>query len=122
MTVGSPYPTARCRRATAQPGSNDVARMDEPRTPGTARSSAMAPPVTSRGPQDRVRPGDDPPASRVVGGQGSLRRLTLLMSACTTTVLRVDRDPLRLRGRRDELRGALELSVSEGFGPGARST
>jgi hypothetical protein len=28
-------------------------------------------------------------ASRVARGQGSLRRLTLLMSACTTTVLRL---------------------------------
>jgi hypothetical protein len=27
-------------------------------------------------------------ASRVAGGHGSLRRLTLLMSACATTVLR----------------------------------
>jgi hypothetical protein len=56
--------------------------------------------------------------SRVAGGQGSLRRLTLSMSAWTTTVLRLIGRPVALGHQGHELGDRLELGVGVGLRPG----
>jgi hypothetical protein len=105
---------ARPPRATrrAPQGRTTDARSDRgggARGAGAARRAVWTAAVTAAAPP------------RVAGGQGSLRRLTLLMSAWTTTVLRFDRDAEGLRGRGDQVCDGLELGVGIGLRPCARA-